>query len=132
MLFTVKSLCILTGSVLDRHVTESPDRVALIWEPNEPGKAVHVTYRYTSVAQQYARYLNISSSRVIIFYRELYEMTCRVANVLKSHKIAKGDVVTIYMPAMPLTVACMLACARIGAIHRCGDSILTTIIYSSL
>ncbi len=51
--------------------------------------------------------------------RELYEMTCRVANVLKSHKIAKGDVVTIYMPAMPLTVACMLACARIGAIHRC-------------
>ncbi len=46
-------------------------------------------------------------------------MTCRVANVLNDHDIAKGDVVTIYMPAMPLTVACMLACARIGAIHRC-------------
>ncbi len=49
MLPTVKSLCNLTGSVLDRHVMESPERVALIWEPNEPGKAVHVTYRYTSV-----------------------------------------------------------------------------------
>ena len=45
-------------------------------------------------------------------------MTCRIANVLKDNNIGVGDVVTLYMPTMPLTVACMLACARIGAVHR--------------
>ena len=45
-------------------------------------------------------------------------MTCRIANLLKKNKIEKGDTVVIYMPAAPLTVASMLACSRIGAIHR--------------
>ena len=45
-------------------------------------------------------------------------MTCRVANVLKSDGVRKGDRVAIYMPVSPLLVASMLACARIGAIHR--------------
>ena len=30
----------------------------------------------------------------------------------------KGDRVALYMPASPLLAASMLACARIGAIHR--------------
>lgn len=50
--------------------------------------------------------------------RELLEMTCRAANVLKSDGVKKGDRVAIYMPVSPLLVAAMLACARIGAIHR--------------
>ena len=53
-------------------------------------------------------------------FRELLEMTCRVANVLKRDGVKKGDRVAIYMPVSPLLVASMLACARIGAIHRYG------------
>ena len=45
-------------------------------------------------------------------------MTCRLANALKSHGVRKGDRVAIYMPMSPLAVAAMLACARIGAVHR--------------
>lgn len=44
-------------------------------------------------------------------------MTCKLANVLKDQEVKKGDRVVIYMPAMPLAVAAMLACARIGAVH---------------
>ena len=52
-------------------------------------------------------------------FRELLEQTCRVANVLKNQcGVKKGDTVIICMPAMPLAVASMLACARIGAVHR--------------
>jgi acyl-coenzyme A synthetase/AMP-(fatty) acid ligase len=32
--------------------------------------------------------------------------------------VKKGDTVAIYMPTCPLAVASMLACARIGAVHR--------------
>ncbi|KAF3707859.1 Acetyl-coenzyme A synthetase 2-like, mitochondrial [Channa argus] len=78
---------------LDVHVEKYPDRVALIWERDEPGTELKVTYR------------------------ELLEMTCRLANTLKSHGIQKGDRVAIYMPVSPLAVAAMLACARIGAVH---------------
>lgn len=45
-------------------------------------------------------------------------MVNRMANVLKSHGVKKGDVVCIYMPVSPQAVAAMLACARIGAPHR--------------
>ncbi|XP_074503322.1 acetyl-coenzyme A synthetase 2-like, mitochondrial [Sebastes fasciatus] len=78
---------------LDVHVEKDPDRVALIWERDEPGTEVKITYR------------------------ELLETTCRLANTLKSHGIQKGDTVAIYMPVSPLAVAAMLACARIGAVH---------------
>ncbi|KAM4607393.1 acetyl-coenzyme A synthetase 2-like, mitochondrial [Polymixia lowei] len=78
---------------LDVHVETHPDRVALIWERDEPGTEVKVTYS------------------------ELLQMTCRLANTLKRHGVLKGDRVAIYMPVSPLAVAAMLACARIGAVH---------------
>ncbi|XP_040929888.1 acetyl-coenzyme A synthetase 2-like, mitochondrial isoform X2 [Betta splendens] len=78
---------------LDVHVETHPDRTALIWERDEPGTEVKVTYR------------------------ELLEITCRLANTLRSYGIYKGDRVAIYMPVSPLAVAAMLACARIGAVH---------------
>uniref|UniRef100_A0AAY4E834 Acetyl-coenzyme A synthetase n=1 Tax=Denticeps clupeoides TaxID=299321 RepID=A0AAY4E834_9TELE len=78
---------------LDVHVARHPDRVALIWEKDEPGTEVRVTYR------------------------DLLETTCRLANALKRHGIRKGDRVAIYMPVSPMAVAAMLACARIGAVH---------------
>ncbi|NXE07506.1 ACS2L synthetase, partial [Lophotis ruficrista] len=83
----------LTVNCLDKHVEKSPNRVALIWERDEPGTAVHVTYR------------------------ELLDLTCRLANTLKKYGIQKGDKVAIYMSVSPLSVAAMLACARIGAVH---------------
>ncbi|NWI63742.1 ACS2L synthetase, partial [Todus mexicanus] len=83
----------LAVNCLDQHVENSPNRVALIWERDEPGTAVHVTYR------------------------ELLDLTCRLANTLKKYGIQKGDKVAIYMSVSPLSVAAMLACARIGAVH---------------
>jgi acetyl-CoA synthetase len=44
-------------------------------------------------------------------------MMNQFANMLKSHGVTKGDRVAIYMPASPMAVVGMLACARIGAIH---------------
>lgn len=41
-------------------------------------------------------------------------MTCRIANVLKSHGVTKGDRVGVYLPMCPTAAAVMLACARIG------------------
>ncbi|XP_051908990.1 acetyl-coenzyme A synthetase 2-like, mitochondrial isoform X2 [Hippocampus zosterae] len=79
---------------LDRHARSSPEKVALIWEKDEPGSQVEVTYR------------------------QLLEMTCRAGNLLRRRGVRKGDCVTIYMPPCPLAVASMLACARIGAAHN--------------
>jgi len=78
---------------LDRHAKKDPNRIAVIWEKDEPGYTVHVSYR------------------------ELLDETCRIANCLKRQGVKKGDRVCIYMPVSPLGVASMLACARIGAIH---------------
>ncbi len=52
-----------------------------------------------------------------ITYGELLELVNRIANGLKSLGVKKGDRVSIYMPNTIEAVACMLACARIGAIH---------------
>ena len=83
----------LSVSCLDRHLAEHGDEVALIFEADEPGTGRTVTYR------------------------ELYEETCRFANLLKRHGIGRSDRVMIYMPMIPEAAAAMLACARIGAVH---------------
>jgi acetyl-CoA synthetase len=83
----------LSVSCLDRHLAEHGDRTALIFEADEPGHGSRWTYR------------------------ELYEETCRFANLLKQRGVKRGDRVMLYMPMIPETAAAMLACARIGAIH---------------
>ena len=65
-------------------------------------------------------------------YRELLEKVCRIANVLKSKGVKKGDTVAIYMPACPLAVASMLACARIGVVHRYEGIGLQCTLYKNL
>ncbi len=52
-----------------------------------------------------------------ISYADLHEKTCRMANVLLSQGVMRGDRVMIYMPMIPEAAYAMLACARIGAIH---------------
>ena len=83
----------LSVNCLDRHLVDKADKVALIFEADEPGEGRHVTYR------------------------ELYEETCRLANALKSRGVKRGDRVMIYLPMIPEAAAAMLACARIGAVH---------------
>ena len=84
----------VSENCLDRHLPEHKDRVAFYFEPDDP-KAQTQT----------------------ITYGELFERVCRLANVLKSQGVKKGDRVTIYLPMIPQAVEAMLACARIGAIH---------------
>ena len=60
----------------------------------------------------------LSLSLHTLHYSQLLESTCCIANVFKREGVKKGDRVAIYMPASPLLAATMLACARIGAIHR--------------
>ena len=83
----------LSVNCLDRHLEKHGDRTAIIFEADEPGHG----HRYT--------------------YRELYEETCRFANLLKQRGVHRGSRVMIYMPMIPEAAAAMLACARIGAIH---------------
>ena len=84
----------ITENCLDRHLEERGDKVAILWEPNEPNEAA-----------------------VKLTYKELHKKVCEFANVLKAQGVKKGDRVCMYMPMVPeLAVAC-LAAARIGAVH---------------
>ncbi|MBM3552880.1 MAG: acetate--CoA ligase [Alphaproteobacteria bacterium] len=78
---------------IDRHLPARANKVAIIWEGDDPSVSRHITYA------------------------ELHEEVCRFANVLKKHGVKKGDRVTIYLPMIPEAAFAMLACARIGAIH---------------
>jgi acetyl-CoA synthetase len=78
---------------IDRHLASRADQTAIIWEGDSPGVQRHISYA------------------------ELHENVCRLANVLKSRGVKKGDRVTIYLPMIPEAAFAMLACARIGAIH---------------
>ncbi len=78
---------------IDRHLALRGDQTAIIWEGDDPDDEKHITYH------------------------ELHEQVCRLANVLKSRGVNKGDRVCIYMPMVPEAAYAMLACSRIGAIH---------------
>jgi acetyl-CoA synthetase len=53
----------------------------------------------------------------VLTYQDLHREVSKLANVLKSLGVNKGDSVTIYLPMIPEAVISMLACARIGAPH---------------
>ena len=78
---------------IDRHLANRADQTAIIWEGDNPDESKRITYR------------------------QMHEHVCRLANVLKSHGVAKGDTITIYLPMIPEAAYAMLACARIGAVH---------------
>lgn len=84
----------ITENCLDRHLAERANQTALIWEPSDPkDEAKHFTYQ------------------------QLFDHTCRVANMLKANGVKKGDRICIYLPMVPELSFAILACARIGAIH---------------
>jgi acetyl-CoA synthetase len=84
----------VSANCIDRHMGKRANQTAIIWEPDDPKTP--------------ARHIS---------YGELLEQTSRLANVLKSHGVTKGDRVVLYMPMIPEAAFAMLACARIGAIH---------------
>jgi acetyl-CoA synthetase len=84
----------ITENAIDRHLPDKANKTAFIWEPN-----------------------SVDAKHRVITYQNLHDEVCKVANVLKSLGVKKGDRVCIYMPMIPETVFAMLACARIGAIH---------------
>lgn len=84
---------------VDRHALQNPDKVALIYEPDDPNDAIN------------------GKVKVKVTYGELLENVCKLANVMISMGLKKGDTVGIYLPNIPEAAVAMLACARLGIIH---------------
>jgi len=78
---------------VDRHAISMPNKPAIICYGDEKGERREVSYI------------------------TLQNMVIKIASILKSKGIKKGDVVGIYMPMIPEAIAAMLACSRIGALH---------------
>ncbi|KAG5918105.1 Acetyl-coenzyme A synthetase, partial [Claviceps sorghi] len=80
-------------NLVDRHAFKDPNRVAIIYEADEPQDGRNVTYG------------------------ELLRQVSKAAWTLKQMGVRKGDTVAIYLPMIPEAVVAILACIRIGAVH---------------
>lgn len=78
---------------LDRHLERYANKIAYYWEGDDP------------------------KDRATITYQELFKKVNKMAALLKSLGVGKGDRVVLYMPMVVELPICMLALARIGAIH---------------
>src|SRR5499427_10169959 len=78
---------------VDRHLAKRGNQTAIIWEGDDPSQSRYITYK------------------------ELHDEVCRMANILRTRNVKRGDRVTIYLPMIPEAAYAILACARIGAIH---------------
>jgi len=83
----------ISVNCIDRHLANDANKIALIWEGDDPTDSRELTYQ------------------------ELHNEVCKFANVLKSLGVEKGSRVCIYMPMIVETAFAMLACTRIGAVH---------------
>jgi acetyl-CoA synthetase len=83
----------ITESCLDRHLETRGDKIAILWEGDNPEDIQKITYR------------------------QLYKAVCQLSNALKKSGVQKGDRIIIYMGMIPQAAIAMLACARIGAVH---------------
>jgi len=84
----------VAANCVDRHLATRGDQTAIIFEPDDPNEdAQHITYS------------------------ALHKSVCKMANILETLGVRKGDRVVIYLPMIPEAAYAMLACARIGAIH---------------
>ena len=83
----------ISVNCIDRHLANDANKIALIWEGDDPADSRELTYQ------------------------ELHNEVCKFANVLKSLGVEKGSRVCIYMPMIVETAFAMLACTRIGAVH---------------
>ncbi|HWI38043.1 MAG TPA: propionate--CoA ligase [Burkholderiales bacterium] len=83
----------LCHNAVDRHLAKRGEQKALVWISTE----VDAKREFT--------------------YRELHAEVNRVAAMMQSLGVKRGDRVIIYMPMVPEAAFAMLACARLGAIH---------------
>ncbi|MEI6546053.1 MAG: propionate--CoA ligase [Burkholderiales bacterium] len=83
----------LCHNAVDRWLPTQADKPALIFVSTETGE-----------------------ERILTF-AELHREIQRMAAVMQTLGVVRGDRVLIYMPMVPEAVIAMLACARIGAIH---------------
>jgi len=83
----------LCYNAVDRHLASRAEQKALIWISTEVGQQKEFSYR------------------------QLYREVNRVAAMMQSLGVKKGDRVIVYMPMIPEALVAMLACARIGAVH---------------
>ncbi|HYY61125.1 MAG TPA: propionate--CoA ligase [Burkholderiales bacterium] len=83
----------LCHNAIDRHLAARGSQPALVWISTE----VNETRSFT--------------------YRELHAEVNRVAAMMQSLGVKRGERVIIYMPMIPEAAFAMLACARLGAIH---------------
>ena len=80
-------------NALDRHLDTRGEQTALIYLSSE------------------------TNTETIYSYRELHTEVNRVAAMIASLGVVRGDRVLLYMPMVPEALFAMLACTRIGAIH---------------
>ena len=83
----------LCHNAVDRHLAQRATQNALIWVSTE------------------------TEQERVYSFAELHAEVQRMAAVLQSLGVQKGDRVLIYMPMIPEAAFAMLACVRIGAIH---------------
>ena len=83
----------LCHNAVDRHLVDCADQAALIYVSTETD--TEVTYSF----------------------RQLSDEVQRMAAIMQSLGVGKGDRVLIYMPMVAEAAFAMLACVRIGAIH---------------
>jgi acetyl-CoA synthetase len=81
----------LAHDCVDRWAERTPDAIAVIWE-GEEGAVRRVTYR------------------------ELRELSDRLANGLASLGIGERDAVGIFLPMSPEAVVAVMACSKLGAV----------------
>lgn len=78
---------------VDRHANKNPDKVAILYEADDAKDSRKITYG------------------------ELMREVCKMAGVLHSIGVRKGDTVAVYLPMIPETLIALLAIVRLGAIH---------------
>src|SRR5688572_24952722 len=83
----------LCHNAVDRHLASRGEQKALVWISTEVNQQREFSYR------------------------QLHEEVNRVAAMMQSLGVEKGDRVIVYMPMIPEACFAILACARIGAIH---------------
>ena len=83
----------LCHNAVDRHLKDRADQAALIYVSTE------------------------TLQEKVYTFRQLHVEVQRMAAVIRSLGVQKGDRVLIYMPMIAEAAFAMLACARLGAIH---------------
>ncbi|ODQ68654.1 acetate--CoA ligase [Nadsonia fulvescens var. elongata DSM 6958] len=99
---------------VDRHAFKNPDKVMWIYR-DATNLLQQNNFQRNNVAIIYEADEPTDSRNIT--YGELLREVSRVAGVLTSFGVTKGDTVAVYLPMIPEAIIALLAISRIGAIH---------------